>query len=132
MTTTSTTTTSDGLKRGVLALLAMTGIAGGVLLALGAAEKKKGTTALARSSNPVDVATRRAEALIRAARELPDGISPRYFEPIQRAIEDVRAATKHREEALRDLKKRHKDLLRFIKDNWTSDEIARIDWSGTT
>lgn len=130
MTTTSQTTSSDGMKRGILALLAMTGIAGGILLALGAADKKKGTTSLARASNPVDIATRRAEALIRGARDLPDGVTDQTLKPLQHAINDVRAATKDREEALRDLKKRHRELLRFIKDNWTSDEIARVDWSG--
>jgi hypothetical protein len=54
MTTTTPTTTDDGVKRGLLALLAMTGVAGGVLLVLGAVEKKS-STALARSSNPVKV-----------------------------------------------------------------------------
>lgn len=220
MATTTTMTTNDGLKRGLLALLAMTGVAGGVMLALGAAEKRKGTSALARASNPVpkpktvsipvskyrdatdhlftltrdyhscvnaqeraawaeqaaraveryagqtcaraterdladrknalaqiekkaaststslarapnpvDVAAERAEALIRAMDRLPDGVTARTLQPIQNAIRAVREATKNRTAALRELKREHKALVQFIKDNWTSDEIAGVDWS---
>lgn len=131
MTTTTPTTTNDGLKRGILALLAMTGVAGGVLLVLGAAEKKS-STALARASNPVDVAAYRAEALIRAVADLPDGVSSSVFLPLRNAIQEVRSATKRRAEAMRELKKQHHALVRFVKDNWSSDEIARVDWSEVT
>lgn len=47
------TTTNDGLKRGLLALLAMTGLAGGVLMVLGAAERKGSGGAPPRASNPL-------------------------------------------------------------------------------
>ena len=53
MTTTTPTTTNDGLKRGLLALLAMAGVAGGVLLVLGAAERKGTSGSPPRASNPL-------------------------------------------------------------------------------
>jgi hypothetical protein len=51
-TMTTPTTTNDGVKRGFLALLAMAGVAGGVLLVLGAAERKGTSGAPPRASNP--------------------------------------------------------------------------------
>lgn len=124
---TTTLTTNDGLKRGVVALIAMTGVAGGILLALGAAEKKKSLPG--RASNPVNVATKRAEALIRAVERLPDGVSMQTLQPIRNAILDVWNATEHRASALRKLKKEHQALVRLVKQQWTSDELAGVDWS---